>query len=566
MKRNFYLCLIAILVISVSVFYRPGNSLSETYEIYRGGNIVGYEEVEISTFSGGEKISSKSFFPFAINPKEIFCDIIYDGEKLDTCSFEAKSLVMNPEDRYFESFIVDDLSDCGGDSYAFIYDSAIGFKKFGEIEDIPDIIIFPEEVSAMIEVARRVNLGDTDDILALVTTLSPYLFCEGVDINVDENDGEIEIDISGEKSKDFFIDATIYGKKGSDYPVRIWFPNTRTLYVLADETPDIPSRLFRDVPEKSEIKKVEFFGGNGTRLNGVYFLPQDIDGNVASADKFPVVVMVAGIGPHRWSYMGIYSELAERLSEIGIASFMWDKRGCGDSGGSYYDRTPGLLLEDINAAIEQALEIAGSDPERLVLLGHSEGGLLSIITAARNSEVKRLVLLSSPGDKISEIFIHDAMVGAKNLPLGLKEKKEYVKAYEEMFSEIEKNPEDTYLFSGCEGPSREIYLGHFRGHAKLDPQDYIDDISIPVLILHGERDFVVGDYNAKLIFDILNESGTIDVTLITYPDLGHNLGAAEPEGEKKGASSIEIDHRVTGDILNWLKSQLGTNEDNLPSP
>lgn len=558
--------MIAILAASISGLYHPDNLFCETYEVYRGGNIVGYEEVEISCLHGGEKISSESFFPFAINPKEISCEITYEGKRLDTCIREAKSLVMNSEDRYLESFIADDLEDFGSDNYAVVYDSAIGFKRFWEIKDRPDIIIFSDGLLGMIEIFRRNNLRDTDDITALVTTLSPYIFCEEVDINVDEEDSGIKIDISGKESKDFFIDALIYGKKGGDYPERVWFPNTRTLYVLADETPDLPLELSPEISSLSEIRRVEFLGGNGTKLNGVSFLPKNRDGSTASAGKFPIVVMVAGIGPHRWSYMGIYSELAEQLSRLGIASFVWDKRGCGESGESYYERTPDLLLEDIGAAIEQSLKITGSDPERLVLLGHSEGGLLSIITAATNSRVKKLVLLSSPGEPISEIFIHDARVGAKNLPLGRKEKGEYVEVYEEMFSKIEKNPKDTYLYTGCEGPSREIYLGHFKGHTKVDPRDYINDITVPVLVLHGEKDFIVGDYNSKIIFDILKDSGNMDVTLITYSDLGHNLGVAVPEGENKEISSIEIDPKVTGDILLWLKSELGIKDDTHPSP
>lgn len=119
----------------------------------------------------------------------------------------------------------------------------------------------------------------------------------------------------------------------------------------------------------------------------------------------PLVVMVAGSGPTDRdgnSVLGVRAgylrKLADALAERGIASLRYDKRGLQGSApvGNEADVTFATYVEDLRTVIGWAA--AGYSGRPLVLLGHSEGGLVAIEAAkAAPGEISGLVLLATPG-------------------------------------------------------------------------------------------------------------------------------------------------------------------------
>src|SRR6266852_4170612 len=109
-------------------------------------------------------------------------------------------------------------------------------------------------------------------------------------------------------------------------------------------------------------------------LGGTVTVPRDATGRV------PVVLIIAGSGPtdrNGNSLMGIrpnsYAQLAWRLTERGIASLRYDKRGMPGTKGTF-DMTR-MTLGDFAADARAAAESLTHDPRfsKVLLLGHSEG-------------------------------------------------------------------------------------------------------------------------------------------------------------------------------------------------
>jgi hypothetical protein len=85
----------------------------------------------------------------------------------------------------------------------------------------------------------------------------------------------------------------------------------------------------------------------------------------------PVVLLVSGSGPiDRDSNMkklaiGVMGRLAEHLSGAGLASFRYDKRGVGESGGDYLAAGFRDNVADASAAIEMLRARPEVDPEQV---------------------------------------------------------------------------------------------------------------------------------------------------------------------------------------------------------
>ena len=115
--------------------------------------------------------------------------------------------------------------------------------------------------------------------------------------------------------------------------------------------------------------------------------PTDRDGNTA----------VAGVTAQP------YRLLSQALAAQGISTARVDKRGIGGSTGAPVDPSFAEYSDDARAWIDVILAETGA--ECVWLLGHSEGSLISMLTAD-DPEVCGLVLLTPPGRLIADIF-HD---------------------------------------------------------------------------------------------------------------------------------------------------------------
>ena len=132
------------------------------------------------------------------------------------------------------------------------------------------------------------------------------------------------------------------------------------------------------------------FSNGPVELSGRLVLPAEGDG------PFPLVVLVHG--SERDAATLTYHRQYQFPLE-GVATFVYDKRGTGQSGGKFtmlFD----VLAGDVLAAVDRLRSHPEIDPERIGLAGYSQGGWIAPLAASRDPRIKFVLvgygMLESP--------------------------------------------------------------------------------------------------------------------------------------------------------------------------
>jgi uncharacterized protein len=126
-------------------------------------------------------------------------------------------------------------------------------------------------------------------------------------------------------------------------------------------------------------------------LSGVLQYPAQ-DGNERKAGKYPLIIICHGFIGNRMGTDRLFVEAAERLTKSGNLVLRFDYGGCGESTGDYGSGGLDELIEQTRTVIDYGFGLDIVDSERIILIGHSLGGAVAVLTAARDCRVKSLVL------------------------------------------------------------------------------------------------------------------------------------------------------------------------------
>ena len=205
--------------------------------------------------------------------------------------------------------------------------------------------------------------------------------------------------------------------------------------------------------------------------------------------------------------------LARDLAEKGIASLRFDKRGAGESVGA----APSEDKLRAETFVEDAVDwIAFLEKRprirRIVVIGHSEGGLVGTL-AAQKHPVSGIVLLAAAG-RPAPALIREQLAG-NDLP------PETAKRAEEILSSLERGKtvgDVPHQLAALYRPSVQPYLISW---FKYDPARELAKLDIPVLVVQGTRDLQARPADG----DLLARSGR-NTTLVTIEDMNHVLKTA----------------------------------------
>lgn len=141
------------------------------------------------------------------------------------------------------------------------------------------------------------------------------------------------------------------------------------------ENPD--GRFLMNPPDekRSFIREDHVFPSEGTSCAGWLYRPEDIP-------RTPVVIMAHGFAGERRAALPAF---AERFVERGMAVFVFDYRGFGDSEGHpRHIVDPFRHVADWESALGYVRTLDGIDPDRVGLWGTSFSGGHVMVTAARH--------------------------------------------------------------------------------------------------------------------------------------------------------------------------------------
>jgi uncharacterized protein len=97
----------------------------------------------------------------------------------------------------------------------------------------------------------------------------------------------------------------------------------------------------------------------------------------------------------------MYSRTARIFAERGVATLRIEFRGSGESEGLWEDTTFTSQISDALVALDFVQTLEGVDPERIGIIGLSQGGLVAASAAGQDARVKSLVLWSAAANPAS---------------------------------------------------------------------------------------------------------------------------------------------------------------------
>ena len=257
------------------------------------------------------------------------------------------------------------------------------------------------------------------------------------------------------------------------------------------------------------------------------------EGTPAQTRRLPTAILVHGSGPQDRNEnspvlaTNIFRDIAHYLSARGVAVLRYDKRGIGQSTGNAEQTSMSDLVSDIKAAVAFVRSQPEVDPRRVVLIGHSEGGILAPMVAAADPEIAGVILLAGAARPLDKI-ITDQVVYLNRLAGATDQEVQEALNEQEKFYALVRSRADWGEVGG-----QRVYLKWFREHFQHDPSATIAQVKAPVLILQGEKDFQVPRGEAVALGEALDKAGHRDHKVVIFPNLDHLFMYVE------GASTME---------------------------
>jgi pimeloyl-ACP methyl ester carboxylesterase len=323
----------------------------------------------------------------------------------------------------------------------------------------------------------------------------------------------------------------------------------------------------------------------GVKLAATMTLPR-------GTGPFPAVLLITGSGPQDRDETIFghkpFLVLADYLTRRGIAVLRADDRGIGKSTGSFFTATTADFAEDAQAGVEYLTQRREVSPRQIGLIGHSEGGLIAPMLAARLNSIAFIVMLAGQGQSGEEVLYAQgqqilraqgaseaelatqrdlqrrlfALVKTETDPEALDQKVRAI--LDEHVSKLAeaKKKEAAVLKAGLQAQIQMLKSPWLRYFIRYDPRPALRQVRCPVLALVGAKDLQVPpEANLREIEQALREGGNKDFTVKQLPHLNHLFQTCTTGSL---AEYAKIDETVCPAVLeliaDWIAKRTGTGE------
>ncbi len=247
-----------------------------------------------------------------------------------------------------------------------------------------------------------------------------------------------------------------------------------------------------------EVRVVKWTAKDGTSLEGILTLPASYE----AGKKYPFLVLPHG-GPEANDTLG-FDSFSRFISGLGYVVLQPEYRGSTGYGSEFlqaiYQHFGDRAYSDVDSATDFAIAQGWADPARLAMFGWSAGGFMTSWTVTQTHRYKAAIEGAGITDWLS--FIPTSDIAQVDYDMRLQEK----------------DPSPLLQFSAVM-------------HA--------DQVTTPLLILHGESDLRVPTFQGREFFVLLAERGKT-VRMVTYPGSPHFPRLAEQR------------RNVFSEIKDWL--------------
>lgn len=331
------------------------------------------------------------------------------------------------------------------------------------------------------------------------------------------------------------------------------------------------------ISSEAQIKKQIFdFEFEGVLLNGVLNMPEN-------AKPKGIVLIIHGSGRTNAVAQEWHKDVRETLVKSGYATYMWDKMGCGKSGGTFdYNQSVQSSASEAITAINtlKKKQIKGSD--KIGLWGISRAGWINPLVINQYKNIKFWISVSGVDDKESFNYLFEENLRINGHPekmirLLLDELKESVRlthsgaSFEKYMNSTQNLRKNKFLrrFNSNSETTEKGYYDYQKTFMKqeLDKATglivYVKDfdamlsnIKIPVLALFGEKDKHVDWKKTKALYKKTLGKNT-DLTIKSFPGCNHNMYKATTGGFYEFQDNKLPWNRCDGflnSMSNWLEN------------
>jgi alpha-beta hydrolase superfamily lysophospholipase len=249
------------------------------------------------------------------------------------------------------------------------------------------------------------------------------------------------------------------------------------------------------VPPQVVINKHSMlFTSAGARLSGTLYYPE-------GREKLAAVIVFHGAAEPSQD-AELYTHLKQMLPPLGIAVFVFDRRGTGQSnGGERGMQDFDMLSDDGVAAFQMLAQYARIVPKRIGFWGLCQGGWLTLLAANKEPRAAFAVSVSAPMVKadVQMIFASANILHTHGYPQSVIDQaiatRRAIDGY--VRGKVDRATVERMLDEAARQPwFRQIYLGRnmiepnssWRQQIESDPMRSLDESRAPTLLIFGEED------------------------------------------------------------------------------
>lgn len=297
-------------------------------------------------------------------------------------------------------------------------------------------------------------------------------------------------------------------------------------------------------------REIEVMTAANVYLKGTLTVPN-------GSGRKPAVLLISGSGPQDrdWNtppvlMASLAVQIADRLAAEGCVVLRMDDRGVGGSTGEPNGATLSNLVSDAERLVDYLKALPEVDPFKVIVLGHSEGGVIAPMVAVKDPTIAGVIILAGTSRPLDEIIIEQLKAQESDTRLPQPVRDEAARALPLMTEVI------TRARAGERGILHGINLAWLREHIKHDPRQTIARVRCPILIAQGTDDLKVLPRNATELEAAAREAGNTDVTLEMLPKLTHFFTQFPFDNpEYNAAEADRISPRLLDALASWLRER-----------